>query len=654
MQFEHPEILYALFLLIIPIIVHLFQLRRFKKVAFTNVRFLKKVELQTRKSSKLKKLLTLLARLLLFAALIIAFAKPFISASKKDTTGSDIYIYLDNSYSMQAKGKDGELLKRAVEDILKNTTGIEKVQLFTNNETYKNLAVKDIKNTLLSIDYYPVKLDMNTLLFNIKNSIRNQKNTATGTHTIFLISDFQKINFTDAISLDTINNYYITKLQAVSTNNISIDTVFISGQDNESIHLKTVLKNVGSDDEKISISLFNETVLAGKSSVFLKKNTSGEVIFTIPNTKSFKGKLQIDDGYVTFDNTLFFTIDKAKKINVTSIGKDTRFLSKIYTEDEFNFVNTTVDKFDYNTIDTQHLLILNELETIPESLISPLKEFVFKGGSLAIIPPTDIPIQAYTPLFTALSLGSITYHSENELAISTINFSHPFLKGVFEKKVQNFQYPTVKSSYQGTFRNASAILKYENNLNFISQIPIQQGKVYWFSAAINSKNSTFKNSPLIVPVFYNFGLHSTHPSQLYYTIGGLNNIEVRARLKKDDVIHITSGTNDFIPQQLIKATKVAITTESNPLKSGFYEIQYNKTPLKTIAYNYLRNESDLTSIKITDYITGASNVIQTDSINDAFAIVSQKTKTTEWWQLFVGLALLFLVIEVLLLKFLKP
>ena len=60
MQFKHPEILYALILLIIPIIIHLFQLQKFKKVAFTNVEFLKRIELQTRKSSKLKKWLILL------------------------------------------------------------------------------------------------------------------------------------------------------------------------------------------------------------------------------------------------------------------------------------------------------------------------------------------------------------------------------------------------------------------------------------------------------------------------------------------------------------------------------------------------------------------------------------------------------------------
>ena len=77
MQFKHPELLYALLLLLIPIFIHLFQLRRFQKVDFTNVAFLKKVTLQTRKSSQLKKWLTLLARLLALACIVLAFAQPY-------------------------------------------------------------------------------------------------------------------------------------------------------------------------------------------------------------------------------------------------------------------------------------------------------------------------------------------------------------------------------------------------------------------------------------------------------------------------------------------------------------------------------------------------------------------------------------------------
>ena len=82
MQFKHPEILYFLFLLLIPIIVHLFQLRRFEKIPFTNVQFLKNVIIQTRKGSQLKKWLTLITRMLLFIFIIFAFAQPFFSDAK--------------------------------------------------------------------------------------------------------------------------------------------------------------------------------------------------------------------------------------------------------------------------------------------------------------------------------------------------------------------------------------------------------------------------------------------------------------------------------------------------------------------------------------------------------------------------------------------
>ncbi len=97
MQFKHPEILYALLLLLIPIIIHLFQLRRFQKVPFTNVAFLKEISVQTRKSSTIKKWLTLLTRLLLLAGIILAFAQPYTSNKKSFNTTQETVIYLDKN-----------------------------------------------------------------------------------------------------------------------------------------------------------------------------------------------------------------------------------------------------------------------------------------------------------------------------------------------------------------------------------------------------------------------------------------------------------------------------------------------------------------------------------------------------------------------------
>jgi len=647
MQFRHPEILFALFLLIIPIIVHLFQLRRFKKVPFTNVKFLKEVVLQTRKSSRIKKLLTLLTRLLLFTALIIAFAQPYLS-SNKNNEAKDTYIYVDNSFSMQAKGEDGELLKRAIQDIIKNISKFENLHVFTNNEVYTNLSDKDIKNTLLSIDYHPVKMDINSILLKIKTISDNKKTL----NDVFLISDFQSVNFNKKINTDSLTNYYVTKLKPTTTSNVSIDSVYIKSQNNESIDLKAIIKNYGNNENNLSVSLFNENILAGKSTVLFTDNVRAEVDFKIPNTNSFNGKLQLDDGLLSFDNELFFTINKPEKINVTAIGDNTNFLSKIYTDNEFNFTSTIVSKFDYNTIEEQHLLILNELKSIPTILTAKLKEFVTNGGSLVIIPSIDIDINNYNQALRALNIGNLSTITESELAISTINFTHPLLKGVFEKKIKNFQYPTVKKHYNENFKNASSILKFQNNKNFISQIQKNKGVVYWLSASIDTKNSNFKSSPLIVPVFYNFGLYSSKPSQLYYTIGNTNTIEINAELKKDDVIHLTTAEEDFIPQQQIATKKVTITTELNPIKSGFINARHNQESIMQLAFNYNRTESDLSQIALKNYFNEASTVY-TNSVTEAFTIVSDNYKTTNLWQLFLLLALLFLIIEMLLLKFLR-
>ena len=136
MHFKHPEILYFLFLLIVPILVHLFQLRRFKISYFTNVRFLKELSIQTRKSSKIKKRLLLATRLLLLTCIILAFAQPFFEAKDSKNATNEMYIILDNSFSMQAKGKKGELLKRAVQELLENTPETTQFSLLTNTENY--------------------------------------------------------------------------------------------------------------------------------------------------------------------------------------------------------------------------------------------------------------------------------------------------------------------------------------------------------------------------------------------------------------------------------------------------------------------------------------------------------------------------------------
>jgi hypothetical protein len=75
---------------------------------------------QTRKSSKIKNGCYLAADYYCYPYYHRFCATLFCSKDKENAT-NEMYIILDNSFSMQAKGKQGELLKRAVQELLEET-----------------------------------------------------------------------------------------------------------------------------------------------------------------------------------------------------------------------------------------------------------------------------------------------------------------------------------------------------------------------------------------------------------------------------------------------------------------------------------------------------------------------------------------------------
>ena len=82
MRYQNPQLLYALFAIAIPILIHFLNLRKHKKIYFSSVRFLKEIKENKNKRSKLKNLLLLLSRVLAITFLVLAFAKPYIPVNE--------------------------------------------------------------------------------------------------------------------------------------------------------------------------------------------------------------------------------------------------------------------------------------------------------------------------------------------------------------------------------------------------------------------------------------------------------------------------------------------------------------------------------------------------------------------------------------------
>lgn len=642
MQFKNPELLYALFLLVIPILIHLFQLRRFQKVQFTNVKFLKSVNLQTRKSSQLKKWLTLLTRLLLLACAVIAFAQPFIPNTEDFNATQETVVYLDNSFSMQAKGSNGTLLNEAIQDLINTVPEDEAISLFTNEKTYKNTTIKAIKNDLIQLGHSSTQINYDAAYLKGKTLFSNK---TSATKNLVLISDFQQKEGILKFETDSILNLKLVQPKSQMLPNISIDSIFISNSTSEILDLNVLLSNSSEPVDNVSVSLFNNEELLAKSALSI--NEQAETTFTVPNNTIIKGKLLIDDANLQYDNSFYFTINSKPKIKVLGINSNAEdsFLKRIYTTDEFEFTSFKLDALNFNLIPDQNLIVLNELEEISNALKLALEAFKNDGGTVLIIPSENINLDSYNQIFRDFSIPSFANFNPNEKRVTSINYNHPLLANAFYTEVTNFQYPKVEMTYPFS-SSSNNVLSYEDGSAFLIGTA---NKVFVFSSALNSANSNFKNSQLIVPVLYNIGLQSLKLSKLFYTIGQPNAIAITTEIGKDDILTLETEETSIIPLQKTYSKSVVLETDNYPDKAGIYTVKNKAEALQNLSFNYDRAESNLNTYDLSLL----KNVTVDSSLAAAMTSIKSSTNSNALWKWFVIFALAFLLIEMLLLKYLK-
>ena len=642
MHFKHPEILYFLFLLIVPILVHLFELRRFKISYFSNVRFLKELSIQTRKSSKIKKRLLLATRLLLLTCIILAFAQPFFEAKDSKNASNEMYIVLDNSFSMQAKGKKGELLKRAVQELLENTPETAQFSLLTNTENFWNTDIKSSKSALQNLKYSAIPFELSSIMAKIKAHKSAHKKD------VVIITDAVGLAEKDIKNIDSEEKPYFIIPEAEQKNNVSIDSVYINQTLENFYEIGINLSAYGDDFKPVSTALYNQNKLIAKTIINFDSKKK-KINFTIPK-EAFHGYVAIEDNGLTYDNKLYFSISKAKKTNVISIGEPEKsnFLSRIYTSSEFNYNNYSISNLDYNSLDKQNTIILNELSEVPQALQTTLKSFVSKGGNLVVIPSDKSSISnlnSFLANFGKVQLSNLKTESK---LITKINFDHPLFSGVFENKITNFQYPKTNSSFDVSSQYP-AVLSYEDQSVFVTMIPNPVSGVSVFSAPINSINSNFQQSPVVVPLFYKMGQNNQKTGINALTIGNNQPYFVDVVLNKDAILEVKGSDDSFIPIQQILNNKVKLTFNDFPETAGNYSAFDKKEPVENLSFNYKRSESDLSQVNtkvISDFKTA-------DTISTIFNTLQTDRTDNQIWKWFVIFALLFLALEMAIIKFVK-
>jgi len=648
MYFKYPGIFYFLIVLVIPIIIHLFNLQNFKRVAFTNVQFLKRVKLESRKSSKIKKLIILTLRLISFLALLFTFSQPYYS-DKKINENTHNFIYLDNSMSLNTNEENGNKLNIAVQEIIQFAPKKATYSLLTNDEFLSNISKEEMNIYLKNINFSTKKTYFGDKIKTLESKIINKTNNVSK---IILISDFQQFIKKNNYKFTNVNTpFYVINPDLKKKNNISVDSVFIKTNDRKGNSISVVIKNQGKEKKDIPIALYNDTNLLNKQSFSVKKDRTKTIEFPITNLDRLKGKIEITYNDVfLFDNIFYFTLDTPKKTSVLTIGQKSTFLSRIFTKDDFLLTSTSADQINYNLIPSQQLIILNQLQNISDILNNSLQQFIKGGGHLLIIPNKNIKINSYNSFLKTFNKGFIRKNNSDTLKITDINFEHPIFNNVFSKKVTNFQYPFVSQFYNHNF-SGPTILSFQNNSSFLKEINNSFSKIYFFSSSLDKKSTNFFNSPLIVPILFNIAKQSLEIDKPYYILQEENMIEINKKINKNQLIKISNSKNSFIPQQKTSSNKISLYTNKEPIEKGFYTISLEKDTLKTIAFNISPKESLLSFQNLSNIQN--KNILAYDSIKELFTEINEKNKVQWLWRLFLTIAIVSLLLEILILKFFK-
>ncbi|RWY50925.1 BatA domain-containing protein [Mucilaginibacter gilvus] len=672
MHFLYPAFLFALFTLTIPVLVHLFNFRRYKKVYFSNVQFLKEVQEQQASRRNIKERLILAARMLALAFLVFAFARPFIPGKDSADAGKQqlVSIFVDNSYSMQTLNREGSLLdeaKQKAKQIASAYAINDRFQLLTQDFEGKHQRLLNREEFNDAVDAVKISPQSRSIA---QITARQQSllgMTAGALKRFYIISDFQKNIGGKADTAKTDVAMNLIQLSASELPNVAVDSVWLlnaTHRPGESEKLMVRLRNyAGKAAEKIPLKL----LINGAQKSLGSFTVGGRAIQVDTLTFSGlqagwqRGEIQLQDNPVTFDNSFYFTFNVNSKLPVLLVdgGTPNKYLNAVFTADPFFSIKRTQDgNVDYAALNTYPLVVLSDIDNVSAGLAQQLKIYVSKGGTLMVFPSAEAELLSYQALLKPMGAAYPGKTITEANKVSSLNLQSEVFKNIFESFPQNPDLPLVKKYYalSGASKQAENLMKLQTGQSLWEGYRLGKGKLYVAAVALNEDFSNLPVHALFVPVMFRVALLSGHVQSLFYTLGSNQAIETEPlQSTEKQVVKLVKGTESIIPDLKQQEGGTVLYLPGQLNQTGIYELKKQDSTAAVLAFNDNRSESDLSYLNRNDLaklFPQKSNFIAGDKFN-VNNINSAENSGLQLWKLCIILALIFLAAETMLIRFYK-
>ncbi len=654
MSFVHPSFLWALGLLAIPIIIHLFNFRRYKKVEFSNVRMLKEIKSQSKRTRQLKKYLILLSRMLALAALVIAFAQPYLRGDESGQSDELVTLYIDNSQSMSAMGQDGQLLesaKQLARSFLKNMSGGQEVLILSND--FAQLKLRKAEEALSYIDDIDMSSKPNSLTDRLQNA-KQWLSPSTNKLVCYAFSDFQIER--DPQELDSSIRLYTIPLRAENTENISIDSVWLANPVNrldKQIELYVQLSNRGTKTVKgVNLSLLINGANQSSSSFDIGPSQTilQELQFGSSSRGWLSGSVLINDPNFQYDNRYYFSLFLKEQLSVLQLGLEGKSFQSIFQDEYINLSATDPGNFDYASIDQYDLIILNELPSLSRGLQRQLREYLNLGGGVFFVPNSNFIGQDWSDLGVLSSSAEL----QPNLSLDPNGLQQAFYSSAYERLPKQIKMPLVKRTFRLQSKSSNVLLATKNGLAVLLEKPISKGKLYQLSFPLNPRWSDFTNHELLVISALRMLFSTGQTDHLAYELQSEEPVELRATDLEFPIELKGEGSQILLQGSSTGSQRFWLNASID--RAGHYGLYQGGTEESSavISLNIARSESSMEFLSRSELVENLGLEIEEEFSSKASLLHwSRSTQSKPLWKLFILFCLIFLLLEILLLRFIK-
>lgn len=541
MSFLNPVFLFALAAVALPLVIHLLNVRKPKRIQFSTLSFFKELQKTTIRKIKVKRWILLLLRFLAIACLAVVLARPFLPPSLSSGGASNqpslVAILVDNSISMERIGAKGPLIDQAKEMVQVIADASKEQDRFiiqtTNGESVNSSisTANQLKNKTNAISIQQsgafIKERLSVLFSALDESPYQNKK-------VYLIGDGSS-NVLEIIAEEFEEESKMYSISILEVEHVNVQNTFVEQVGTSSSIVgsgipfvaNVTVKNAGNiiaANQFLTLTVEGETV--GQYQLQLEAGVSETFSFEVNPTASgsISGVASIEGDGFTADNQYYFSIHVPDQRNVLWVTESNQNPNEIsYTsvifeaqgdENQLAYTKTTLDDVNSNNLADYDVVLIDKLSNIPEFSFSTLQEFVQQGKGVVIYPSPTANITNYNKflsLFNAGRFGGVIgdYTSFSPIAKGSVLLEdHPIFEGLFEKddaEELNFTVPDIyyylklQTSNSGLGLN---IIEMNNGDPLLHEKRYGEGRVLIYTVGNEPGWSNFPVKALFAPTNY--------------------------------------------------------------------------------------------------------------------------------------------------------